>query len=502
MAISDALSSELISKISGFKVVKGFNQNSTPNLPQRVVIIGQANEANDATVVHDSEIQTLNAQSAATIFGAGSPIHAAARIIMPVVGGIPVVVYCQEEAASSTAKEFSIEVTGTATANKTHYLVVNGREGIDGQSYSFNVNIGDNAAAVRAKVRDAILGVASSPLSAALGVSDVEVVSKVKGLVANEMSITVNVDGDSAGLTYAITATQAGAGTPSIAATISALDNEVWNTIIVNTYGTVTSVCNALEVFNGIPDVTNPTGRNASIIAKPFFALTGTCLEEGATAFTDTRKTQTTIVMCPTPLSTGMHYEGAANYAALLAVQAQNNPHLSISGHLLPDMPAPANIGFMNKFVNRNFVLGKGHSTAKLNGTQYEVVDFVTTYNAIGENPPAYQKVRSLVIDFNVNFTYHINQQLYVIDKVIARDADIISATNVIRPSSWKQILISMTNDFVSRGMLTDAEFTIASIQVGVSSTNPDRFETFLRMKRSGYSGQQSTTVEMGFNFN
>jgi phage tail sheath gpL-like len=502
MAISDALSSELISKVSGFKVTKGNNQNTTPNLPQRIVIIGQANTSNDPTVTHDTETVILNPQAAANNFGAGSPIHSVARILLPFVGGIPVVAYCQGEPAGATAKRLEIEVTGIATENATHYLVVNGRKLIDGQAYSFTVNVGDNAGDIHQKIEDAITAVASSPFTATSDDYSTVATSKVKGLVANEMSITVDTDGVDAGLTYSVSSTQSGAGTPSISDTIDALDNEVWNTIIVNTYGTNTTICDALQTFNGIPSVTNPTGRYSAIIAKPFFALTGTCLENGATSFTDTRKTQTTIVMCPTPLSVGMHYEGAANYAALLSVQAQNNPHLDISGQLLPDMPAPANIGFMNKFVNRNFVLGKGHSTAKLNGTQYEVVDFVTTYNAVGENPPAYRYVRSLVIDFNVNFTYHIKEHLYVIDKVIARDSDIISATNVIKPSSWKQILISMTNDLVNRGLLTDSEFTIASIQVGISATNPDRFETFLKMKRSSYSRQQATTVEIGFNNN
>ena len=40
---SDALGSELVSKAIGYKVIKGDFSNTTPNLPQKVVIIGQAN---------------------------------------------------------------------------------------------------------------------------------------------------------------------------------------------------------------------------------------------------------------------------------------------------------------------------------------------------------------------------------------------------------------------------------------------------------------------------
>jgi hypothetical protein len=39
------------------------------------------------------------------------------------------------------------------------------------------------------------------------------------------------------------------------------------------------------------------------------------------------------------------------------------------------------------------------------------------------------------------------------------------------------------------------------SIEVAISTTNPDRLETFFRYKRSGVARISSTVAEAGFNF-
>ena len=55
--------------------------------------------------------------------------------------------------------------------------------------------------------------------------------------------------------------------------------------------------------------------------------------------------------------------------------------------------------------------------------------------------------------------------------------------------------------DLSSRGLIVDTDFSTESTTVGISSTNPDRFETFFGYKRSGFGRVISTTAEAGFNF-
>jgi hypothetical protein len=193
--------------------------------------------------------------------------------------------------------------------------------------------------------------------------------------------------------------------------------------------------------------------------------------------------------------------EAAANMALLFGRQAQHNPHLDVSGKAYPDMPTPTSIGTMMDYENRDLYVGKGNSTVDLVAGKYVVQDFVTTYHPTGELPPQFRYCRNLNIDWNVRFAYFLLEQINVVDHAIASDDDIVSASNVIKPKQWKYIISNMAEDLASRALIVDAPFTQESITVDLSSTNPDRLETFFRYKRSGYARILATEAEAGFNF-
>lgn len=503
---SDAVGVDLISKVVGYKIVKGNFSNETPNLPQKILIIGEANEDNQSSVSFDTKYEITSAQQAGETFGFGSPIHMAMRILRPFsgsgVGSIPTIVIPQEKAGGATAKELVIEVTGTATKNATHTVVINGRYGLDGTSYDFTVNTGDAAAEIHAKIEDAINGVLGCPVTADATDYEVTCTTKWNGLTANDVNITIDTNDIDAGVTYSVTVDQAGAGTPALTDTLAAIGND-WFTVVVNTYGTVTAVLNSLEDFNGIPDPVNPTGRFTSTLMKPFFAFTGSTAEDPSTV-TNARLDDVTIVICPAPLSGGLPLEAAANAAALYAPQAQNNPHMDISGRSYPDMPVPADglIGAMATYTNRDTIVKKGCSTVELVAGKYVVADFVTTYHPVGEIPPQFRYVRNLTVDFNIRFKYYILEELYVVNKAITDNNTTVTVTGVIKPVQWKQILFSLADQLASASLIADPNFMKDSTTVAIGTTNPDRFETFFRYKRTGFSRISSTTAEAGFNFN
>jgi len=76
--------------------------------------------------------EVTSAAEAADLYGYGSPIHSIMRILRPTtgdgVGGIPTVVFPQVTAGGATATVRAWTVTGTATSNATHTVVVNGRK--------------------------------------------------------------------------------------------------------------------------------------------------------------------------------------------------------------------------------------------------------------------------------------------------------------------------------------------------------------------------------------
>jgi len=309
----------------------------------------------------------------------------------------------------------------------------------------------------------------------------------------------VDTNDNAVGITYAITAPQTAIGTPSISPALALFGN-VWNTIVINSYGTHTGTMSLLEAFNGIPDPVNPTGRFTGIIMKPFIAITGS-IEDNPSTITDARLNDVTIAIAPAPLSLGLQFEAAANAAVLFAKTEQDTPHLDISGQSYPDMPTPSDIGSMATYSNRDAYVKKGCSTVDLVAGRYVVEDFVTTYHKLGENPPQFRYCRNLMLDLNIRYMYYNLELINVVDHVIAGDDDTVTASMVIKPKMWKQSLQAFANDLSLRALITDPAFMQSSITVGLSTSNPDRLNTFFRYKRTGIARISSTEAQAGFNF-
>lgn len=499
---SDAVGLERISRIVGYKITKGNFSTTSPNLPQRIAVLAEANADNQATLSL-TPTQYTTAQQVGVAYGYGSPAYHIARILFPKtsdgVGGIPVWFYPQAEAAGATSKKVTITPSGTATDNATHTVKVAGRSGIDGGFYDINIVTGDTTAVITGKIADAINNILGSPCTA--WDYDYETVceTKWKGLTANDFNVTVDDNDVPVGITYVSATIQSGSATPSVQAALDLFGND-WNTVVINSYGTVSSVMSSLETFNGIPDVTSPTGRYAGIVMKPFIALTGS-ISDDESATTDARKTNVTIAICPAPLSTGFPFEAAANMAVLFSKVSQNTPHLDVAGKSYPDMPTPLVIGSMATYTNRDLIVKKGCSTVDLVSNLYVVQDFVTTYHPVGEDPAQFAYCRNITLDLNLRYGYYLLEQINVVDHTISADADIVVASNVIKPKQWKSIVKEYAADLAKRALIVDAAFMQDSVTVNLSTSNPNRLETAFKYKRSGVVRIASTTAEAGFNF-
>lgn len=499
---SIAVTLDRISRVVGYVIKKGNFNETSPNLPQRIALLGEVNDANQSGLSVLPQ-QITSAQQAAQLFGAGSPIHVNARILFPFsgdgIGGIPVWVYPQAKPVGATTKVMRILATGVATANTTHYVIIAGRDGMDAQFYAVNIVAGDTTDIVADKIADAVNAVYGSPFMASSDAYEAIFTSRWSGLTANGLNLSMDSGTNAAGITYTVQTVQAGSATPSIAGALAQFGND-WNTIVLNTYGTESTTMSALEQFNGIPDATTPTGRYAGIIMKPFIALTGSVADDPS-SITDARLTNVTIAICPAPGSDGLAMEAAANMCVLYALQAQNSPHLDVAGQSYPDMPTPDSIGTMAAYNSRDAIVKKGCSTVMLVAGKYQVQDFVTTYHPVGENPPQFRYCSNLNIDFNIRYGYYLLEQINVVDHAIVADEDIVTADNVIQPKTWTAIVDGYADDLSKRALITQPAFMQASIKVTIGTSNPDRLETFFRYKRRSMARILSTTAEAGFNF-
>lgn len=501
--MGNAVGSERVSKIVGYKLTKGDFSEDSPYLPQRIAVLTEVNEANQATL-DLTPWQGTSAKAVGDRYGYGSPAYYMMRILKPLlsdgVGGIPIVFYPQAKAAGATARVLDISPTGNATGNGTHTVVICGRRGLDGVGYDINIVAGDTPALISTKIANAINAVLGCPVSAVAGATKATATSKWNGLTANEISITIDTNGNALGVTYAVAQVTAGSGTPSVAAALALFGND-WNTIVLNSYGFVGSILTALEGFNGIPDIVNPTGRYAGVIMKPFIAITGSVADDPS-ATTDARLNDVTIAPAPAPGSAGLSMEAAANMTVLFARISQDSPHLDVCGLSYPDMPVPAgSIGTMASYDNRDAIVKKGCSTVDKVAGVYQVQDFVTTYHPLGENPPQYRYARNLMLDYNVRFKYYELEQLYVVGKTIVNDNDDVTADNIIKPKIWKQRVGQLAEDLVKDALLADASFTRNSLVVVLNNANPDRLQTSFRYKRTGVARISDTVAEAGFNF-
>ena len=509
MSISTAIALDRVSRVIGYKQKKANFGTNTSNLPHRIALLGEGNTANQASF-DTSAFSFISAQEVGDRYGYGSPLHLMARILRPltgnILGGVETVIYPQMEpaGASATAIKVGVAVATTVTANVTHKVIISGRDNLDGTSYKYSLAIGDDAAAVRQKIIDAISGVYSSPVAAVENVADIDVTTKWAGTTSAGLQIRFDTEAGAAGVVYSEVSKTTGAGDPDIAASL-ALFGEEWNTDVINPYGATAFA--ALEAFNGIADPDAPTGRYLANVYKPFVAYFGSLLsdKDDVVAITDAaaRKVQMTNVLAPAPNSEGFAFEAAVNLCATTAARFVSSPHLGNGGKAYPDMPIPAdnNVGDFSDYDARDYMAKRGASTVLLKNDAYTVQDMFTTYHPDGETPPKFRKVRDLNILWNGGFQWLIIMDRDIQDKAIVKDDEPVTVGDTISPKQVLQLIGSHVDDMVSKALYVDAAFTKANRSVEIEGSNPARLNIFFRAKITSTADIVSSDVEFDFNY-
>lgn len=504
--ISTAVGTERKSRVSGYKINKGFFSNETSNLPQIIAILAEPNLANIPLLASEKR-EITSAQEAGRIYGFGSPIHQIMRILRPMdsdgVGGIPTVVFPQiDKDATQTVLNFT--VSGEVTKSTTHSLRIAGRESLDYSNYSYSLLPGDTAGVIATKMSDCINKAISCPVIAKAAGSVLTLTSKWAGGTGAELKVRISNEADDSGITYSLTSRTDGVNS-GIVDLQTALEQfgETHFTCVINSYGI--AAFDILEQFNGSPIPESPTGRYQPTVFKPFMAFFGeTSMDpEDYVNLTaaSARINEVTNVLCPAPNSSGFPWEAAANVVRLFARTMQDYPESDVNGMWYPDMPAPVdgNIGEIADYNVRDSLVKKGSSTVILNRGMYEIQDLVTTYHPEGENPLQFNYCRNLNLDWNIADAYKILETRKVKDKVLIKDDQVTSSTKAIKPKEWKAVLYDFFDDLAEKALINEPSFSKESVRVEVPQDNPNRINCFFRYKRTGVARIESTTVEAGF---
>lgn len=340
-------------------------------------------------------------------------------------------------------------------------------------------------------------GTAGTPGSIAL-------TSKWKGITANEIFVEVDDNDDAAGLVYTVVQPNGAAGENAVSDALAEFGDQ-WYTIVLNPFND--AALDDLATFNGIPDPnTGGTGRWAATITKPFVALYGSTEtdKDDITTIPDARTTDLTNALCPAPGSYGYTWEAAANMGYVFGIQMNNNPHLCIMDKYYPDMPVFASDGDFKDYINRDFMVKKGVSTAVIKDGKYQIKDFITHRHPSDQPDTAidWRYPRDIVgVDFNVIYRYRILEDRDLKNKTLINDNEYARVQDTIKPKEWKAVLFGYFDQLVLDALINDAAFAKESLQVAVSGTNPKRFETLFNYKRSGFVAISSTTAFAGFNY-
>ena len=508
-AVSSALSESTLSRVTGQKILASNFRNITPNLPQYIAVLGEANTANQATI-DINPFEFTNHAEVGNRYGWGSPLHQQARILRPVnadlVSGVKTVIYPQlEETATATVIKKSLTVATTILKNARHTLVINGRRSLEGVSYSYDLVKGQSAADVRATIVATVSAALSAPCSAAEADNVIDFTTKWAGATSSELNIEFDTNGTTEiGIVYAEVSKVDGTGAVDITATL-ALFQDLWITMVTNPYGP--SYFDELEAFNGVPDEDTPTGRYLPTVFKPFCSYFGTVAstKTAVLAITDVtaRKSQVTNVHCPAPNSAGFPWEAAANMIATTALISNDKPHQGNGGLQYFDMPVPTNlnIGDFAEYSSRDLMAKAGSSTVTLKAGKYQVEDFETTYHPDGEFPAKYRKVRDLMVNWNIAFGWLIIMAANIQDKTITLDGQPVRVANTISPSGAKQLMFNYFSDLQLRALINNKGFSENSALAAINDVNAARLDLQFKTKITSTADQVSTDNYWDFTF-
>lgn len=499
MAISNAISQSAKAATVGYQLTTGDFSETSPNLPMRVAVLSEINTAKTQTL---TPFAATSESAVISRMGAGSPAHRVYNILKPPTGGglqgIPIDIFPVAKGTSATATTATLTVTGTATAAVTHYLVIAGRTNVDGQSYVVNIAKNDTPTAIAAKYAVAINAVLGAPVTATSALGVVTITAKWSG-ISSIFTLTTETGGVDGGVSYAVSIT-AGTVVGVVADALAKFEN-TWYTFVINPYGDNSTVLDALESVNGRPDPTDPTGKYAAQVFKPFLAFFSKSTTDPITdASVTARAAEVTNVFVPAPNVSHFPFEVAADAVRRVAKIAQDTPHLDyIDKSLSNTIVGSTTIGNLASWSYRDLSVKAGLSTVDMIAGLLVIKDLITTYNPTTEVNPQFRYVRNLIVDWNIQYAYRALENQYVVGKTLIPDGTITNAENTISPKTWKGILYQLADDLANRGLIVEPDFFKNSLQVGISATNPDRFETFFRYKRSGVARIASTTVEAGF---
>ena len=491
MALSSAVDASAVARVVGIKTTfKDLRAGGVLFLPQRVALIGQGSTV---ATYDTTKFQITSASQAGSRYGFGSPIHLAARQLLPVngdgVGTIPVTVYPLEDDVSGVAASGDITPTADQTSAGAYTVLVNNI-----RSEPFVVSVGDAVGDIVTAVAEAINAVLEMPVVATGNATDVGLEAKWAGESSNGIFVEV-VTPETGAATFAVTQLSGGLLNPDVQTALDQVGN-VWETMALNCLDIDDTV--ALDAFSTFGE-----GRWGALTRRPLVVFTGNTATTVANAIAvpEARKTDRTNAQLVAPGSNDLPFAVAARQLARVVVVANNNPARDYGSQVATGL-TPGADGVQWAYPQRDQAVKGGSSTIEVKDGVVNVSDTVTFYHPTGDPIPAYRYVCDIVklqnIVFNLDLIFATPQWD---GAPLIPDDQPTTNREAKQPKAAKAAVASLLDSLALNAIISDPESAKAATQAAINDQNPKRLDVLTTIQLSGNTNIISVDLDFGFYF-
>jgi phage tail sheath gpL-like len=491
MAISTAVDLTAVARVVGIQTAfKDLRGSNILFLPQSVGIVGQGSTASTFST---TKARHTSAFSVGSAYGFGSPVHLAAKQLLPAngdgIGTIPLTVYPLEDDDEGVAAAGDITPSGTPTVSASYRVRISGQ-----LSAAFVIAVGDSVADRVTAMTDAINANLDMPVIASDDTTEVGITAKWKGASGNDIFIEI-IGSTTAGNSFAITQPTGGLVNPDVQ---SALDQigDVWEVNILNCLEVADTT--ALDAYNTFGE-----GRWGALTRKPCLVFTGgnEATVSSATTVSDARKTDRVNVLLNAPGSPNLPLEIAARQLARIVKVAQADPardfgSQSVSG-IIPGTDAQ-----QWTYPDKDLAVKSGASTVDVKDGVVTISDVVTMYHPTGDPTPGYRYVcdfyKVATIIFNLN--YQFVRPEWDGAPLIPDDQATVNP-NAKQPRSAVAVVCAMIDQLGLAAIISDPETAKKNTFAAINDQNPKRLDLSTTIQISGNVNILSIDFNFGFYF-
>ncbi len=367
------------------------------NLPQRIAVFAQGRSD---VVYSETKFQATSSKQVGDTLGYGSPANLVARELFPDngdgVGTIPVTFYPLADEYDDVQANGRITPSGTQTKAASYQVRIGGV-----LSESFTIPASATVGAINDLITTAVNAVLHMPVTAQDFTTHVRFVAKWAGTSGND--ITVQVVGESLGVTFVIIQPTGGTSNPTVDAALLQVGG-IWETLGLNALNPGDTA--SLDAFDTFGE-----GRWGKLTHKPWIVFFGNNepVVATATAVTTTRDLDRTNCQLVAPGSTNLPCVIAARELAKIAVLANNTPPHDYGSQRATGLN-PGTDAQQWDYAERDLAVKAGSSTIEVKDGVVNLSDTVTPYSPTGEPNPAYRFVVDIVklqqLVFNMELTF------------------------------------------------------------------------------------------------